>query len=387
MLHARAYAENEGLYPGITQCQHEYAQAVMHEFFAQHWDQAESLCVDMRHLELDSSLLPMSTMLRFIMRGTRILNDEYESRQDCVFAMESLEPLRKECLLELHKKKFADSTRSTRLFLEGGVNGFNAALKTRTHPFDALREGVKAVRLLDTARMLTPNLYDAYLGLGLFQCALANEPGIVRVALSLFNGLKVNLDSGLADLRICEKQSLYTREGAMQYLIQFLSPLKVNEIEEKNAVFKLLQGLYPHNPYYVFQEIDEDMAFHRRAVFSGIPSTWTKSRDDYFDTCNFSLRRYAKLIQWQYANVNNDAVDTSQLSVAERYYSFYPLFLKAAKERYSLDSKKDLSAKQRENTIGQYIKLRQQAISTIKKSGINAMLLEYYLWHIEDGLK
>jgi hypothetical protein len=375
------------LYPGITLRQHELAQSVMHEFFAKHWSKAETLCREMRGLELADTLLPMSLMLGFATRAWRILNDEFETPQESETLHRELGPLRAECLRVLHQRHFAGSTRPTRMFLEAGINGLHATLLIRSKPFSALSIGLKSYRTLDSIRAIAPRIKDVYLGLGLFQCSLANEPGIISFALRLFNGLHVSYDSGLVYLRTCADSALYTRQSAKEYLVQFLSPIKPHEVAEKQAVFKALQTEYPDNPFYVFQEIDEAMAFHRADVFSGGKYRWVLPRISGFDTCNYSLWRDANLVRWQCAAI--DSAMTRELRPAafeqKQSYSFYPVFLNAARLRYVLDTKK-YSPREYKTTVRIYNIQKDRAYSVLRKSGINPMLREYFLWHIEDGL-
>jgi hypothetical protein len=387
---ARASQDAEArLYPGILLSQHQLAQTSMHEFFNHHWQKAESLCLCMRRLEQDSASLPLSFLLRFAMRSWRVLNNEYDNPEQAKILIQELDPLRDECIRILHNQRFPDSTRAMRLFLEGGINGFNSTLKIRSHPYVAMVSGLSSVRLLDTARAIAPYLKDVYLGLGIAQCALANEPGIIRVAMRLFHGLRVNLDTGLTYLRICSQSAQYTQVGAMEYLIQFLSPFKQAERDEKQQMFRSLESAFPDNPYYVFQEIDEDLAFHRENTFSKNLVEWAKTKLRTFDTCNVSLRLYANLVRWQCA-----AIDPSQKAVlrptqfTEREaFSFYPVFLAAARMHYEIDLQKDLPANQRKKAIHDYHRQRDLTVRILRSSDIDPMLREYYLWHIEDGLQ
>jgi hypothetical protein len=379
------------LYPGISLRQHDLSQHAMHQFFNQHWDSAEATCIEMRTLEQDKGLIPMSFLFRFAMRAWRILNNECEN--DSVYSElhRELDPLRTECIRILHAKanKFPDSTLATRLFLEGGINGFNSTLKIRSNPFAAMISGLSSVRLLDSARALAPYMTDVYFGLGISQCALANEPGIIRVAMRIFRGLHVNLETGLSYLRICSQKGLYTNDGAREYLIQFLSPFKPSEAAEKQQIFRSFQALFPGNPYFVFQEIDEGLAFHRREVFSYKTIEWAKPLIQSFDTCNYSRRRYANLVRCQCAVIDfslTNELHPEPLGTGEAF-SFYPSFLGAATERNLLDSAKDLSRKQRKNGLRRYQTLKDKAISMLYSADINPMLREYYLYHIQDGMQ
>jgi hypothetical protein len=387
-LHAAQNAVR--LYPGITLRQHDLAQNAMREFFDQHWDSAEASCTEMLRLEQKNELVPMSYLLRFATRAWRILNDESENKQASKVIYRELGPLRSECLRILHKHKFPDSTLATRLFLEGGINGFNATLKIRSNPFSAMVSGLSSVRMLDSARSLVPSMDDVYLGLGISQCALANEPGIIRAAMRLFRGLRVNLDTGLTYLRICSQRALYTGEGAQEYLIQFLSPFKAQEAAEKQEIFRSFQAQHPDNPYYVFQEIDEGMAFHRQQVFSGKTIEWARPLINRFDTCNYSHCRYANLVRWQCAMIDfslTNELHPGQIEPGDPF-SFYPVFLSAAREQYLLDAHKDPSQtrKERRSDLRHYRDMKDKAVSILRSSDINPMLREYYLYHIEDGM-
>jgi hypothetical protein len=375
------------LYPGITLRQHELAQDVMHEFFAKRWNNAETLCREMRGLELADTLLPMSLMLGFATRAWRILNDEFETRQESETLHRELGPLRAECLRVLHHQHFAVSTRPMRMFLEAGINGLNATLLIRSKPFSALSMGLQSYRTLDSIRTLAPQIKDVYLGLGLFQCSLANEPGIISFALRLFNGLHVSFDSGLGYLRTCADSALYTRQSAKEYLVQFLSPIKASEAAEKQAVLKSLQTEYPDIAYYVFQEIDEGMAFHRADVFSRGKYRSVQQRINSFDTSNFLLRRDVNLVRWQCAAIDSALAGELHPEVFEQKqsYSFYPVFLQAARLRYALDTKK-YPRNEYKKAVRMYRVQKDRAFSILRKSRINPMLREYYLWHMEDGL-
>jgi hypothetical protein len=375
-------------YPGITQSQHSIAQRSMHAFFMQHWDQAESLSLEMRRVERNDTLLPLSEMLRFAMRSWRILNDEFEFREEREKAKKELGPLHSECIFLLHSRRWPDSTLATRLFLEGGIDGFNAVLKIRSNPWGALSSGMKSVKLFNTAHALAPRMYDVYLGLGLFQCALAEEPGIVKVALRIFKGFHVDLDSGLTYLRLCSDSALYTQDGAREYLVQFLDPNNRLDSEEKQKIFRTLQSLYPNSPYYVFQEIDEGMAFHRKNVFTENTLQWAWQKLETFDTGNFSSRRYANLVRWQYAILDALKADSLRPKPFDRgqCYSFYPVFLQAAQTDFLIHARKNMPVSQRKESVLRYSNLKKKAFFLLRHSAIDPMLKEYFLWHLEDGL-
>lgn len=379
----------EVLYPGISPRQHELARETMHELFDMNWQKADSLGVEMRKIEQAGNLQPLSFMLRFAIPAWRILNNEFDSHKQEDSLYKKLEPLRLECLRILNTGHFPDSTKPTRMFLEAGINGFNATLIIRSKPLTALKEGLQSYRTLDSLRAIAPQMKDLYLGMGLFQCALANEPSIIGFAIHLFGGLHVSLDSGLAYLRICSNEAYYTKQGAREYLIQFLSPFKANEANEKQSVFRMLEAEFPGNPYYVFQEIDENMAFHRQVAFSSDFRKWAIAKVAALDTQNAAVRPYANCVRWQCAAADSTLIaDLKPAPFSPRScLSFYPVFLQAAKEKYLIESSTGLTERQKKYLVRPFHQMRDKAFSILRKSDITVMLRDYYEWHMEDGLQ
>jgi hypothetical protein len=377
------------LYPGISLRQHELAQETMHELFDLNWNKADSLGGEMRNIEQADNLPPLSFMLRFAVPAWRILNNEFDSHKQEDSLYKKLEPLRLECIRILHTGHFPDSTRPTRMFLEAGINGFNATLIIRSKPLMALKEGLQSYRTLDSLRTIAPQMKDLYLGMGLFQCALANEPSFIGFAIHLFGGLHVSLDSGLAYLRICSNEAYYTRQGAREYLIQFLSPFKANESNEKQLVFRMLEAEFPRNPYYVFQEIDENMAFHRQVAFSDDFRKWAIARVACLDTENSAVRPYSNCVRWQFSVMDSTLVPDFKPApfAPQSCFSFYPDFLQAVKEKYLIETGGDLGERQKRSMVHADHKLRNKAFSILRKSDITVMLRDYYEWHMEDGLQ
>jgi hypothetical protein len=388
-LSALPAEKTDALYPGISRRQHELARETMHELFDLNWRKADSLGSEMRKIEQSDHLPPLSFMLRFAVPAWRILNNEFDSHTQEDSLYKRLEPLRLECLRILHTEHFPDSVRPTRMFLEAGINGFNATLIIRSKPLTALKEGLQSYRTLDSLRTMAPQMKDIYLGMGLFQCALANEPSFIGFAIHLFGGLHVSLDSGLAYLRICSNEAYYTRQGAREYLIQFLSPFITNESKEKQSIFRMLEAEFPKNPYYVFQEIDENMAFHRQIAFSSDFRSWAITKATTLDTENSASRIYANCVRWQCAAIDSPLVpEIKPAPFAPRScFSFYPVFLEAAKAKYLIETSTGLGERQRKNQVRADRQLRNKAFSILRKSDITVMLRDYYEWHMEDGLK
>jgi hypothetical protein len=109
----------------------------------------------------------------------------------------------------------------------------------------------------------------------------------------------------------------------------------------------------------------------------------------HFDTGNFALQRYANLVKLQCATVDPSLEKTlHQEPIAhDGPYSFYPLFCAAAKARYLFDANKNISGKQQKTEARNCRHLKDKAVSVLRRSGVNPMLREIFLWHMEDGLQ
>ena len=116
----------------------------MHDFFAQRWEKAESSGCEMFHLEQTDTLLPLSSMLRFAMRAWRILNDEFDSPQERETLRGAQTPSDR---MHSHTSQttFCRLHATDRMFLEAGINGFNATLIIRSKPLSSLSAACSAI--------------------------------------------------------------------------------------------------------------------------------------------------------------------------------------------------------------------------------------------------
>jgi len=380
---------NSVLYPGITMEQHRLAQYVLFHFNTLDWDETDNSLKKLQQLEKKNSLLPLSSMLHVAIRVWRVQNDEFSDASEKSRLFKEIRAYSNRGIDQLRSKTFPDSVRSTRCFLEGGIKGFIATLEIKSNPFSALHNGLDAVRLLDTAVALAPNLYDAYLGIGLFNCALAKSPGIVKAAVSLLGGRKIDLDTGLNLLRICAQKSVYTRISAKLYLIEFLSPYQRDQEMEKQVLFKSIQHAFPGNPYYVFLELDEELCFFPERFFRPATCRFLDKRlDNGFYCPSFSSLRYANLVKWQFSLCNSDAPSWALPGPIPKYldFSYYPVFLEALKIKRTMGKRKKTNS---ESETGDAAKLRELGASATKMlsaSDMNPLRKDYYLWHIRDAL-
>jgi hypothetical protein len=274
------------------------------------------------------------------------------------------------------------------LFIAGGIKGFIATLDIDRNPVNAALSGFAAHNLLGEAVALDTTLRDAYLGLGLFNCALAKAPLIVRGALSLI-GNKVSLARGLDCLRRSAKGGCYTNDIARLYLIQFLSPYLGHEAGEKRALFRELQRAYPRNPYYLFIEGEEYLCFDPGMFYSFSFKTRVARRIPLFKTNDYTLRRYAHLVKWQYLLMDpfpsSGFIPDATFNL--RGFSYYPEFLQAARERSHYDSGVKESRGDRMRRIRYFRMLALKAMKTLETSpAMPAGRKSFYLWHIHDAL-
>ncbi len=372
------------LYPGITMEQHRLAQYVLFHFNSMDWDETDASLKKLQQLEKKNSLLPLSNMLFVATRVWRVQNDEFSDASQKKQLLKEINAYANKGIDLLKSKTFPDSVRSTRCFLEGGISGFIATLEIKSRPFSALRNGLNAVRLLDTAVSLDPHLYDAYLGTGLFNCALAKSPGIVKGAVNLLVGRKIDLDTGLNHLRICAEKSVYTKLSAKLYLIEFLSPYQSDQESEKQVIFKSIQHAFPGNPYYVFLELDEDLCFFPDKFFKPTTCRFIDKRlDNGFYCPSYSSLRYANLVKWQFSLCNSDAPSWALPSpiLKDRDFSFYPVFLEALKLKHNKgkQEKNDSDAEKLRD-------LGTAAVHLLSASDMNPLRKDFYLWHLRDAL-
>jgi hypothetical protein len=285
------------------------------------------------------------------------------------------------------RRRRADSTYATLLLIHGGMLGFRATLTLEHDRFKAVRHGLKALTMLERAADVDSTLYDAYLGPGIFNAALAKSPGLVKGMLSLI-GHGVSLKKGISSLRQSAYHGQYTTELAMQYLIQFLSPYYGHLETEKRYIFETLQSRYPDNPRYLFLESDENLCFHPERFYSFTNRRALAQRIRSFTPDTYSGRRYVELLKWQYRLLDPFPEDglSPDTSFALREYSFYPAFLRASREKRLLELDGGLTQQDRNDRLEYIRELRKRALELLDKSVMHTNLKGFYQWHVEDGL-
>ena len=134
-------------------------------------------------------------------------------------------------------------------FYLGGIYGYRGlAYQASGSILKAARDGRKGYLLLEEAVTEKPDLYDAYMGFGLFRYLLAKLPRSMRWILTAL-GFDGDLEGGLHDLRMAAERGVYTRTEARLYLAQFL----FSEGRQDTALQYLnaLRTEYPRNTLFL----------------------------------------------------------------------------------------------------------------------------------------
>jgi len=373
----RSHGDN--LYPGISREQDKLALQFIHEVYSFNWDEADKVGLKMEKLETRNKLPPLSSLLMVSMRIVRIQNSEYGTDSIGLHIAQETDSLISAGLRKSELKKADSLSRPTYLFIYSGIEGFSATLKISKWPVDAAIEGLGALKKLERLIESDTVIKDAYLGLGIFYCALAKAPAFVRGALNM-TGRDVSFEKGLDYLRISAYKGRYTTETAKQYLIQFLSPYLGHETIEKNKIFRSLEQQYPKNPFYLFHHVHEDVCFHPDVITRPYIDN-VRKKAEKIKPSDYSVSRYLVLLNYQYNfldSVNRFSIDTT---VNLREFSFYPVFLDALKERDSVSVKRERFKKMHLGARGIH------AARMLDESAMTPNRKNFFMWYLRDALR
>jgi hypothetical protein len=396
-LHATAVAfadstvtRPERLYPGVSPEQHQLARRMLDFFYDADWDSAENTAKKLQRLEKKQALPPLSALLMVGMRVLRVLHGEYENNRVKKGLLQEIDKLASKGLELAKPGNTPDSCRPTNLLITGGIQGFTAALEIDKNPINAAINGLSSLKSLNKAAMLDTTVRDAYLGVAMFNCVMSKAPAMVRGALA-FVGKKVSLAKGLEYMRVCAYGGNYTNEVALLCLVEFLSPYNGDESQEKQQIFHLLQRRYPHHPFYVFLEFDDDLCFHPEELSGFTFKDRVRGQILRFTMSNSSSKCYADLVKWQYLLV--DPFPSEGLEPDKEFklrgFSYYPVFLQAVREKImsttgdSTETKTDRARRQRFiRAMGTKAERMLDASNDMpsNRKGL-------YLWHIRDALR
>ena len=384
-----AVRRTERLYPGVSPEQHLLARRMLDFFYDAEWDSSGNTEKELIRLEKKQSLPPLSALLTVGMRVLRVLHGEYESDRAKKGLLKEIDKLAAKGLELADPDNNPDSCRATNLLITGGILGFTAALEIDRNPINAAINGLSSLKSLKKAAELDTIVRDAYLGVAMYHCIMSRAPAFVRGALALV-GKKVSLEKGMEYMRVCAYGGSYTNEVALLCLTEFLSPYLGDESKEKQLIVHSLQRRYPHHPFYVFLEFDDDLCFHPGELSSFTFKDRVRGQIQQFTMSNPTSQCYANLVKWQYLIV--DPFPSEELAPDKEFrlrgFSYYPVFLQAVREKLmsggdSTETKTDKLRRQRFIRAMGTRAERMLDASNDMPSNRKGM----YLWHIRDALR
>jgi hypothetical protein len=378
-----------GLYPGLSPEQDSLARELIGKIWSFNWDGAEKTGRKMQKLERRELLPPLSSLLLSSACVLRIQNGEFSGKRQEKHCREELEKTAKLGLELSDPGKSPDSLLATNLMIYGGIKGILATLQINRNPINAAVEGLQALGILEKAVGKNPAMDDAYLGLGIFYCALAKASGVVRGALNLI-GRPVSLEKGLYYLRQSAYNGRYTGAMAKLYLIQFLSPYQGDQTVEKSRIFKSLESSFPGNPFFVFLRLEENLCFHPEKAFDpSIRRPVRKKIASYDEDEDYSIGRYANLVRWQYRVIDPfappDLHPDTTFNLGQ--FAYYPAFLSALREKYAVPQSEIASPAVRNRRVALIRKIESRVLKQLAASSMNQSWRGFYAWHVRDALR
>ena len=138
----------------------------------------------------------------------------------------------------------------------GGMYGLRARLAVLQHRWiKAYLDGKKAISNTKMALKVDPELYDAYLGLGMYEYYAGTLSGVVKVLAKLF--LRGDAEKGIEHLTICKDKGYFNALAAKLLLIEIYTTTGSPYVNSASAVkwSKELRAAYPNHPQMHFVEI------------------------------------------------------------------------------------------------------------------------------------
>lgn len=140
----------------------------------------------------------------------------------------------------------------------GGIYGLRARLAVTQHRWlKAYLDGRKAVKNMKKAVKINPGLYDAYLGLGMYEYYAGTLPGVVGL-LSKLLFISGDAEKGIEYLKLCKDKGYYNATAAKLLLIEIFTERADNEFYDPETAVKWsaeLRKKYPVHPMMHFVEI------------------------------------------------------------------------------------------------------------------------------------
>ncbi|MFA6433837.1 MAG: hypothetical protein WCW52_04000 [Elusimicrobiales bacterium] len=138
----------------------------------------------------------------------------------------------------------------------GGMYGLRARLAVMQHRWiTAYFDGKKAISNTRKSLKTDPEMYDAYLGLGMYEYYAGTLPGVIKILAKLF--LSGDAQLGVKYLEICREKGYFNSLAAELLLIEIYTE-PGNQFKNPKAAVKWsaeLRKLYPLQPQMQFVQI------------------------------------------------------------------------------------------------------------------------------------
>jgi len=138
----------------------------------------------------------------------------------------------------------------------GGMYGLRARLAVLQHRwFSAYFDGRKALSHTRKALEIDPQLYDAYLGLGMYEYYAGTLPGAIKLLAKLL--ISGNAKKGIELLTLCKEKGYFNALGAKLLLVEIYTQPGSKYADPATAVkwSRELRLAYPGHPQMHFVEI------------------------------------------------------------------------------------------------------------------------------------
>ncbi|OGR67493.1 MAG: hypothetical protein A2081_05720 [Elusimicrobia bacterium GWC2_61_19] len=138
----------------------------------------------------------------------------------------------------------------------GGMYGLQARLAVLQHRWwRAYVDGKKAISNTRRSLKIDPELYDAYLGLGMYEYYAGTLPGVIKIFAKLF--LSGDANEGIRQLTVCKEKGYFNALAAKLLLIEIYTQTGSKYANPDLAVkwSRELRAQYPVHPQMHFVEI------------------------------------------------------------------------------------------------------------------------------------
>lgn len=153
--------------------------------------------------------------------------------------------------LDLAKDKIKTKSSPELNYLIGSVYYNKSIAQARSGNYlQAIWMSNQMKNYLDAATKEKPNLYDAYLGLGLYNFALSQIPSTLRWATNLI-GMSADKEAGLEYVKTAASKGTLSKVDAEYYLSQIYSRVIINYPDAKELLTRLVKR-YPKNLLFEF---------------------------------------------------------------------------------------------------------------------------------------